>query len=272
MFQEGTVVKIRKAIYGLKQSGRLWNSTLDDWLRSKDFHRSETEPCLYRRTEPDGKLLLVAVYVDDLLIAVDDQRTLDAFEVELRGRFRIKEFEDPDVLLGIRVQHNRAKGELTLDQHHYIRCILAQYGMDDSKPIGTPMATSYKDSPADPEEPLPDVPFRELIGSLLYASTRTRPDIATAVGTLTRHMAAFNKAHWTAAKHILRYLRGTLDRVILIKREDTSEATLHGYADATFASDISTSRSRTGSVIFYGGAPVSWIPLAKDCGCIQCRV
>ena len=257
VYPEGTIVRLRKAIYGLKQSGRLWNATLDAWLRHQGFQRCETDPCLYRRNTSSSNLIMIAVYVDDLLIVADTQRDMDDFEKEISAKFAMKPFDDPHVLLGVNINYDRKAGTLTMDQSHYITNMLTEYGMDTSHPIGTPMATNYKDAPADPKQDLPKVPFRALIGSLLFASTRTRPDIATAVGILSRHMTHYNQDHWVAAKHILRYLRGTRDAVLMF-RKDTSEA-LHGYADATYASDTSTSRSRTGYVLYLAHAPIAWV-------------
>ena len=256
VYPEGTIVRLRRALYGLKQSGRLWNKTLNAWMLTSGFTRCETDPCMYRKATDTNHLILVAVYVDDLLVAADDVSDLEAFQKNIGKAFKMKEFDDPAVLLSIRVRYSRSEGTVTLDQEHYIRKVLDTFRMAECRPIGAPMAIGYADEKADPNTPSADVPYAELIGSLMYLATRTRPDIATALSQLSRHMQHHTDTHWVAAKHVLRYLRGTLDYRLTFNHSAALSPV--AYADATYSSDHASSRSRTGFVIFMGGAPISW--------------
>ncbi|EGD76399.1 hypothetical protein PTSG_12602 [Salpingoeca rosetta] len=187
-----------------------------------------------------------------------------AFKKAISKRFKMKDLGSPDICLGIKVQHDRKARTVTMSQEHYLRSVLETFGMADCKPVGTPLCTGYVDKPADKEEPLPDVPFRELLGSLLYAATMTRPDISAAVSILSRRMQHFGMDHWKAAKHLLRYIKGTLSYTIKYaatgdtSNGSTADGVLSAYSDASFASDVDTRRSRTGFVVFCSTGPVSW--------------
>ncbi len=106
------------------------------------------------------------------------------------------------------------------------------------------------------EDPVdPDNPYAQVVGSLLYLSVTTRPDIAQAVGVLSKFMSNPMSAHWQAAKGVLRYLTGTLDYGITFAGGDT---TVIGYCDADFAGDLDTRRSTTGYVFIMNGGAISW--------------
>ncbi|EGD74758.1 hypothetical protein PTSG_12519 [Salpingoeca rosetta] len=264
IFSPNTVLRLKRGLYGLKQSPRLWNHTLDAWMREQDFVATATDACIYRRTCKGGKMMWVAVYVDDLLIFADSDSDMAAFKKAISKRFKMKDLGSPDICLGIKVQHDRKARTVTMSQEHYLRSVLETFGMADCKPVGTPLCTGYVDKPADKEEPLPDVPFRELLGSLLYAATMTRPDISAAVSILSRRMQHFGMDHWKAAKHLLRYIKGTLSYTIKYaatgdtSNGSTADGVLSAYSDASFASDVDTRRSRTGFVVFCSTGPVSW--------------
>jgi len=201
-------------------------------------------------------LVWVAVYVDDLLIFTDDDNDMESFKSAISTRFKMKDLGEPNLCLGIKIHYNRKERQLTLSQRHYLLNVLETFRMSDAKPIGTPLSTGYVDLPADEEKPLPKVPFRELLGSLMYAATMTRPDIATAVNILCRHMKAFNEDHWTAAKHLLRYIKGSLDYTITYNGSEPSTPVV--YSDASYVSDKTTGRSRTGYVVISSGGPTAW--------------
>ncbi|EGD77676.1 hypothetical protein PTSG_12790 [Salpingoeca rosetta] len=194
----------------------------------------------------------------------DSDSDMAAFKKAISKRFKMKDLGSPDICLGIKVQHDHKARTVTMSQEHYLRNVLETFGMADCKPVGTPLCTGYVDKPADKEEPLPDVPFRELLGSLLYAATMTRPDISAAVSILSRRMQHFGMDHWKAAKHLLRYIKGTLSYTIKYaatgdaSNGSTADGVLSAYSDASFASDVDTRRSRTGFVVFCSTGPVSW--------------
>ena len=100
------------------------------------------------------------------------------------------------------------------------------------------------------------VPYQSVVGSLMYAMVCTRPDIAHAVGVVSRYMRNPGKQHWLAVKWILKYLRGTTSQALCFGGSNT---TLQGYVDSDMVGDRDSSRSTTGYVFTVGGTAVSWI-------------
>ena len=131
--------------------------------------------------------------------------------------------------------------------------LLEKYGMTECKPLSTPLSQAIKLTKDG--EPLDTsiYGYSQLIGSLMYLSVCTRPDISQAVGALARYMSAPTTTHWQAAKGVLRYIVGTTNYGITFGGRD-----LEAYCDADFAGDLDTRRSTTGYVFILGGGAISW--------------
>ncbi len=257
---EGEVVcQLKRAIYGLKQAGRRWWSLFHTFIVDMGFTQSGTDMCLYYLKCCRHCTFLV-IYVDDVLIVSTSERirlnTLDL----LQERFDIKVLGPATWILSLHITQ-RASG-ITLDQSSYICDILKRYGMESCNPAYTPMATSIP-SASDKGNSLSKTNhalYRSIVGSLMYIATCTRPDISFAVGELGRYTHQPTEAHLTAAKRVLRYLRGTGHARIKYKsqRGDDESSKLVGYADADFASDMETRRSVSGHIFTIGESPVAW--------------
>jgi len=129
--------------------------------------------------------------------------------------------------------------------------------MEDAKPATTPVNTSVKLTKADEDcETFDQGLYQSAVGSLLYLSTWTRPDITYAVSNVAKFCANPTKEHWTAVKRILRYLNGTLDFGLLYDKENESECI--GYSDADWAGDLNDRRSTSGYLFQMCGTAVSW--------------
>ena len=98
--------------------------------------------------------------------------------------------------------------------------------------------------------------YRSAVGSLLYVSTGTRPDIAFAVSMVAKFSSKPTKQHWQGVKRILRYLKGTADLGLLYRRSDAEELT--GYSDSDWAGDLDDRKSTSGYMFMLSGAPISW--------------
>ncbi|MCO5587924.1 hypothetical protein L7F22_041877 [Adiantum nelumboides] len=106
------------------------------------------------------------------------------------------------------------------------------------------------------------VPYSLAIGSLMYAMVSTRPDIAFAVGVVSRYMANLGKKHWEAVKHVLRYLKGSASKCLDFGNIDTS---IVGYTDSDYAGCVDTRRSTINYVFLFVGVAVSWRPCLQNC-------
>ena len=136
--------------------------------------------------------------------------------------------------------------------------------MKDCNPVSTPVDISLKLTPANEEDDCMDQPqYQSAIGSLMYLSVSTRPDISYAVSSLARYSSKPTKQHWTALKRLLRYLKGTTKYGILFSKEATSQCI--GFSDADWAGDVSDRKSTSGYVFMLSGGAVSWSSKKQKC-------
>ena len=251
------VLLLKKSLYGLKQSPRCFNKKLDSWLKSQGLHPTQADPCLYIKKHNNHTLLL-SLHVDDQLIACTSRSMLDEFKRTLNKEFECSDGGPVKYFLGFNVHRNRSTKTLQVSQEHYLESILEKFNMSQCNPALTPLPSGFKPLPATDEEyqQAKHLPYAQLVGSILYASIITRPDLAHAASVLSRYMTKFNNQHWMAAKHLLRYIRGTVNYCLtFISTKDTSAL---GYADADWGGDLESRQSTTGYIFTLFGGPVAW--------------
>jgi hypothetical protein len=163
------------------------------------------------------------------------------------------------------IHRHRLSNSITVSQNKYVIDLLTRFNMLNCAPVATPIAPGEKltrsMSPSTDleREQMATLPYRRLVGGLLYLSVCTRPDISTAVNSVARFMADPGELHWRAAKRILRYLSGTRDlRITFSSRVKVPLLTVTAYSDADWGGNLDTRRSTTGYVFFIFNGPVSW--------------
>ena len=249
----GRKCRLRKGLYGLKQAPRCWNSKFHDFLLAQGFTASNQDRCMYHcRLDDEGEILLV-LYVDDGLLASNRPAAMDDLLAQMDQQFRIRS-SDPDVFVGLEIQRCRQTKTISIGQSAYISRLVERFNMTDSKPAVTPGNVSIKlakDLPAATS----DFPYREAVGSLRFAMTCTRPDIAYEVSVVAKFVEQPAEAHIQAVKRIIRYLKGTSNWRI---RYAGRNLTLESFCDAGFAADIADPRSQAGRIHTLNGGAVSW--------------
>jgi hypothetical protein len=261
--QENLVCLLLRSLYGLRQSPRIWWLQLDGFLVSLGFSRCLSESCIYILRQVD-QLIIIAVYVDDLIMACSCARLLAWIKSQLNARFRMKDEGVLSWCLGMRIQRP-IPGRITLDLEQYTINFLDRAGMLSARPSRTPsvpgLLLTSDDCPTTEEEKsfMKSFPFKSFYGVLLYIALSTRPDIAGPVSALGRFMSNPGRTHWAALLRILRYLVGTFSKCITFCR-DTSPSPLELLAmvDASWGDDPGTRRSRSGHVFFLCAGPVAW--------------
>ena len=249
------VCKLRKSLYGLKQAPRQWYAKIDEFFVNKlQMEGNPADECVYMRRS-GGQLLIVALYVDDLLIACSDENVLYATKAELCKRFKMKDLGESHVMLGMDLERDHAVKTLTLTQTRYTSKILERFGMSSAKGCATPMETGINLTKID-DEPCGEK-YRAVIGALMYLMVGTRPDIAFAVCTLAKHVETPRAGHWKALQRVMRYLVQTKDLGLCFGGQDT-QAAPYVYVDADWAGDHGTRKSMSGCIVMMGGAAVTW--------------
>ena len=119
--------------------------------------------------------------------------------------------------------------------------------------------------PDDCDSSIPHFPYQEIVGSLLYLATHSRPDIAHAVSVVAQYATNFREIHCTAVKRILKYLRGTTDYALCYSSVSTGNQVLLAYTDADYAGDLNDRKSRSGSILLLNNGPVLWLSRKQPC-------
>ena len=261
--KEEFVCKLNKSIYGLKQSPRCWNSTLDTYLKEMQFTQTASDPCIY--FQKNGKdTMFIGVYVDDIILAAKNEKQLKQVKEKLSSKFDIKDLGELKYFLGMKIEQNKEAGSIWIGQPAYIENLLKRLGMQDSKLTSTPADVSLKLQPATSQtEPVNQAEYQSAVGSLMYLAVSTRPDIAFTVNSLARFNSNPQKDHWTALKRVLRYLKGTINIGILYKQDGSDKCI--GYSDADWAGDTSDRKSTSGYIFMFSGGPISWSSKKQKC-------
>ncbi|XP_062713699.1 uncharacterized protein LOC134290555 [Aedes albopictus] len=191
-----------------------------------------------------------------MFVAASDQAIIDDVFHGLQQFFDICDLGETRYFLGMEVAKD--DGIYSISLRSYIVRTITKFGMRNAKPSRTPMNVGYSQD-TEPSEPLQDGEhYRSLVGALLYIAVTAWPDIANAVGILGRKVSSPSESDWTAAKRILRYLKGTREWKLVLGRSQAAGTCLIAYSDADWAGDVASRKSTTGSVIFFNGA-ISWI-------------
>ncbi|TPX57259.1 DNA-directed DNA polymerase [Powellomyces hirtus] len=257
---DGYVLKLLRSLYSLKQAGREWHIRLCDYLtQHMGFVVSHTDPSLFIRRVPE--LILLAVYVDDILVAACSDATIVGVKRQLTDEFKMTDSGLLEYVLGIRI--TRTAHACELSQASYT--VGLRYAPNIKARGYAPTAKRDSGYPRETSEKLPDdVPFHSCVSALMYLATSTRPDIAFAVSTAAQYLADPCLCDWQAVTRILRYLAGTVNQVLRFEKSDAA-AQIYGFTDADWGSDIETRRSCTGYVFAFGtpgsermSACISW--------------
>lgn len=248
------VCLLNKALYGLRQAGRCWNNRINRELINFGAKKSTADPCLYFKGSGKSQLL-IAVYVDDILVASQNKDKIATFGQHLSNAFAITDLGATKYCLGM--EFVQRKDEIEICQTGYIRDILDRFGMSESKIVSTPLNPGTKLNKDEEEQSSENqgLPYRELIGALMYLAVCTRPDIAYSVSYLSQFNNCFQTCHWIAAKRVLRYLQGTRNTGLRFRK---TGRTLEGYVDADWANCPYDRKSYTGYAFTLGGCPISW--------------
>jgi hypothetical protein len=269
----GFVVALRlaKGLYGLTFAGRLWHDDFAAYLLHKDrgYSRDASAPCVFYILEPVGHRQFIVLFVDDFTLTLEDEMDRAAIERTVLAKYKITGGELVTRFVGIEVE--RTPAHTTLTQTSYIWSKVDEFAQ--YLPVSNPytpavesvvLTKAMSPAPGSPEaEHMATLPYRALVGSVLFAAISTRPDVNKAVLDLTRFLNNPGRQHWKAAVHVLCYLRGTATlgiRFTASGRRDFSKLRLLAQVDASFAPDWKENdgRSITGYYLRMAFGPLYW--------------
>lgn len=240
------VWRLRKSLYGLKQSSRCWNRKFDEVMKTIGLIKSKNDSCVYYS---EATLLILTIYVDDGLIFSQNESDARELLTLLELMFEMRRIKVSKYLgLNIKIDDS----SITINQSEYINDILERFNMSSSKPVENPSPMVYDLR----EDTVPEnAPIREAIGSLMYLANTSRPDLSFAVNYVARNVNKPTLTLWKNIKRILRYLQGTKDLSIVYRADNQN---LISFCDSDFAGDNDTRRSTTGYLVIFSGGPIIW--------------
>ena len=207
------VMKLKKSLYGLRQSPKHWFSTMDVELAIVGFRPLKSGSCVYVYEDETGFVVLT-LYVNDILFLSASKPLLNKLKKKLMNRFEMSDMGDVSRILGMNVTRDREKGTITVNQKGYTEDVVQRYGMKSCNPVYTP-GVGPELSLSQPKEKLLNEEekrrYQAITGAVMYLAQLTRYDILYAVNQLARAMSKPAKAHMGAVKHLLRYLAGSTD-------------------------------------------------------------
>ena len=250
----GSVCRLNKSIYGLKQAPLCWNLKINHVLVTAGFSRAVSEFGVYSKIS--GKhIVLVALYVDDLLILSNNDDLVAQVKKSLSSHFQMKDLGLASVFLGMQINQNSSAVSVHLS--HYLKGFLSEFNMLDSNSVTTPLVPGFSLVPdGSPLNTSDAAKYRSMVGKLLFAANTVRPDLAFAASVLSRYIKEPHGNHLAGMKHVLRYIKGTLNLGLKYSKGETFK--LVGYCDADWAGDNVDRKSTTGYLFMLSGAAITW--------------
>jgi hypothetical protein len=260
--KEDWVWELRRGLYGMKQSGRIWNQTMHAQMVLWGFKRLGTDNCLYYRRDTRGTVLC-AVHVDDFICGASSASANSLFLDEVEKVWKISDLGEASFCVGIQIRRDCSSRKVFLSQTSLIDRVVKDFGRASDHPPSTPMDADIKLSKPLPTDVLTEeesqrlakLPYRSAVGSLMYVSIGTRPDIAFAVNKLAQYLMCYREEHWEAVLRVIAYLRAT--RHFTLALGGPAEAIL-GFTDSSFADDRDSLHSSMGYCFTLGSGVISW--------------
>ncbi|KAL6154143.1 hypothetical protein ACJBU6_07428 [Exserohilum turcicum] len=270
------VCLLNKALYGLKQASRQWQKLLSSLLKQLNFRSLSIDTATYINIE---QKIIIATHVDDLLIFGEEEQSINQLFKDLSeiSDLEIKDLGNVSEFLGVQV--SRSNQSIYITQESYLQRLLARFNKQDIKPRQTPLQQNVKLSKnIQSATPKAINIYQQQIGSLIYLSIFTRPDITHAVNLLSRFMANPSSEHFSHLDYLWGYLSHSKQLGLLyqldtdIKRSSKTEQSaaispaaikLTGSTDADWGGDLDSRRSTTGYIFLLqsnkSSCAISWI-------------
>ena len=246
------VLLLKKSVYGTKQAAACWFKKISGVLVREGFTQAKCDPCFFYRWD-NGVPFFIAMYVDDLCLMTPSADVRNRLVQKLSKQYDLRDEGELDVFLNIQFQR-LGTHRVKLSQSHYIDKMLTKFGMEDCNPVKHPISEPLHQ---DLEGELADESlYRAIVGSAMYLMVCTRPDIAYALSALSRYLVKPRKSHMQAAKRLLRYLKYSRNRGLMVDITDNLD--INGYCDASHGDCKDSRKSTAGWFMRLGNNVIAW--------------
>ncbi|KAF3352311.1 Cholinesterase [Verticillium dahliae VDG1] len=255
--QRRTIFKLKRALYGLRRSPLLWHKLLSEAMRKIGLVALEEDNCVFM-----GRGMIMFFYVDDIILMnrKEDRQAAEELKSQLKSLFEMRELGEVRWFLGIRVVRDRSQRKLWLSLENYITEKMKDLNLQPStRGHLTPLSTDPAPAPKDYEASAESIQlYQRKIGSINYAATTTRPDVAKAASRLAESLLRPTELHHLAADHCLRYLYRTRTLSLSYGGSGDHSTSLYCASDASFGDDPITRFSSQGYTTMLFGGPIDW--------------
>ena len=255
------VAHLHASLNGLKQSSQVWYSELSAYLLTQGLIQSQFDSCIFKRDCDirSENFIIMSIFVDDIIIAWRSKTVYDNFVKNLNDKWKCTSNAKSNLILGVNI-FQLGDGCIMMNQNEMIQTILQRFNMADCKPVASPGTTfvlnksDYESTSSEEKEKLSNIDIRTIIGSYMYLCLWTRPDIAAAVGNVSKMSTGATWNTYLSCKRIMRYLKGTSGAAL--KFTPNLTPILQGYVDANHNPSGYEKKSRTGYILSLGnGSP-----------------
>ncbi|GKA50531.1 retrovirus-related pol polyprotein from transposon TNT 1-94 [Tanacetum coccineum] len=246
------VYKLKKALYGLKQAPKAWYDRLKAFLIKHEYKIGMVDNTLFTKKK-SSNLFIDQIYVDDIIFSSTCQDMCDEFAKIMHDEFEMSMMGELNFFLGLQIK--QMEDGIFFNQSKYIKEMLKKFGLEDSKPMKTPMSSDTKLMKDEEYESVDSSKYRGMIGSLLYL-TASRSDIMFSVCLCGRFQEAPKTSHLEAVKRIFRYIKGTTHLGLWYPKGTGIETVV--YADSDHAGDYVDRKSTSSICTFVGCCLTSW--------------
>lgn len=230
------------------------------------FIKSLYDCCVYVNNKSYDSVVYLLLHVDYMLIRSKSKEAIKHVKSSLKREFDMKDLGNSRKILGIDIDRYRSKRTLSISQDNYCNKVLNKFNMENSKVVSVPLAQHFKlsteNSPKEDEHDhfryMANIPYSQVVGSLMYLMVSTRPDLSYVASLVSRYMTNPGKRHWEATKWILRYLKGSKSVNLTYCKRDDYPTKIYGYVDSDYAGDLDKRRSLSGYIFFFNGNAISW--------------
>ncbi|GKA48917.1 retrovirus-related pol polyprotein from transposon TNT 1-94, partial [Tanacetum coccineum] len=224
------VYKLKKALYGLKQAPKAWYDRLKVFLIKHEYKMGMVDNTLFTKKK-SSNLIIVQIYVDDIIFGLTCQDMCDEFSKIMHDEFEMSMMGELNFFLGLQIK--QIEDGIFFNQSKYIKEMLKKFGLEDSKPMKTPMSSDTKLTKDEECESVDSTKYQGMIGSLLYLTT-SRPDIMFSV-CFGPHFNGSETSHLEVVKRIFRYIKGTTHLGLWYPKKTGIETVV--YTDPDHAGD-----------------------------------
>ncbi|GKC30124.1 retrovirus-related pol polyprotein from transposon TNT 1-94, partial [Tanacetum coccineum] len=246
------VYKLKKALYGIKQAPKAWYDRLKAFLIKHEYKMGMVDNTLFTKKK-SSNLIIIQIYVDDIIFGSTCQDMCDEFAKIMHDEFEMSMMGELNFFLGLQIK--QMEDGIFFNQSKYIKEMLKKFGLEESKPMKTPMSSDTKLTKDEECESVDSTKYRGMIGSLLYL-TASRPDIMFSVCLCARFQEAPKTSHLEAVKRIFRYIKGTTHLGLWYPKGTGIETVV--YVDSNHAGDYVDRKSTSGICTFVGCCLTSW--------------